>query len=82
MQLEARRHHDSFERLSRLTMPVLVAGGRHDGIAPPENQAALAERIPGAELRMYDGGHLFLLQDPAAWGEIVDWIGAPAPEPD
>jgi 3-oxoadipate enol-lactonase len=82
LQLEARRHHDTFERLPGLTMPVLVAGGRHDGLAPPENQAALAARIPGAELRMYDGGHLFLLQDPAAWEGIRDWIGLRAPEPD
>ncbi|MDZ7824838.1 MAG: hypothetical protein U5R48_00915 [Gammaproteobacteria bacterium] len=40
---------------------------------------ALAERIPGAELRLYEGGHLFLLQDPDAWREIIDWIH-PAPD--
>ena len=79
LQLEARRHHDSFERLPGLSMPVLVAGGRHDDLAPAENQMALAKRIPGAELRLYEGGHLFLLQDPQAWREIIDWIH-PAPD--
>ena len=78
MQLEARREHDTAERLGTLGVPVLIAAGRHDGIAPPANQHALAERIPGAELRFFDGGHLFLVQDRQAWPEIRDWVLARA----
>ncbi|HSG87834.1 MAG TPA: alpha/beta fold hydrolase [Pseudomonadales bacterium] len=74
LQLEARRHHDTYDRLPRLAIPVLIAGGRHDGLAPPENQRVLAERIPGARLRMYEGGHLFLVQDRTAWPELTDWL--------
>ncbi|MCK7496097.1 MAG: alpha/beta hydrolase [Comamonadaceae bacterium] len=38
-QLEARRGHDTWERLPRLQMPVAIFGGRYDGIAPPDRQA-------------------------------------------
>lgn len=73
-QLEARSHHDTFDRLDRVTAPTLVAAGRHDGIAPVANSEALAARIPDAELRVYEGGHLFLLQDRSAWPDIVGFL--------
>ena len=62
-QLQARAGHDTFDRLPALRMPVLLVGGRFDGIAPVANMEALAARIPSAKLRLFDGGHLFLLQD-------------------
>ena len=57
-----------------ITCPTLVAGGRYDGIAPPANSEAIASRIPGAELRLYEGGHLFFLQDRAAFPDIVGFL--------
>jgi pimeloyl-ACP methyl ester carboxylesterase len=76
LQLEARSHHDVWDRLANITCPTLVAGGRFDGIAPPDNSAAIASRIGGAELRMYDGGHLFMVQDPTAMPDIVEFLAA------
>lgn len=73
-QLDARRWHDTWDRLPNLDVPTLVCGGRRDGIAPPPNLEALASRIPGARLEFFDGGHLFLLQDPKAFGAIVDFL--------
>jgi 3-oxoadipate enol-lactonase len=73
-QLEARAAHDTWRRLPALKMPVLVAGGHFDGIAPPDNLAAMTSRIPQAELMMFDGGHLFLIQDKAAYPAIIDWV--------
>jgi 3-oxoadipate enol-lactonase len=73
-QLEARRHHDTWERLPALTMPTLVAAGRHDGIAPLANAEALASRIPGAELRVFEGGHVFFLDDRTAWPSMIEWL--------
>ena len=46
LQLQARAGHDVFDRLPRINSPTLVASGRYDGIAPPENGAAIAAQIP------------------------------------
>ncbi len=75
-QLAARAGHDVFDRLDRVTCPTLVASGRYDGIAPPANGEAVAARIPGGELRVYGGGHAFVAQDPDAFPEILDFLGA------
>lgn len=74
-QLEARRLHDAWDLLPTITATTLVMGGRYDGIAPPANSAALADRM-GAELRMYAGGHGFLWQDPAAWSDALEFLAA------
>jgi 3-oxoadipate enol-lactonase len=70
-QLEARRQHDTWERLPALRMPVCVCAGRHDTIATPEVQRRLASRIPDAVFQDFDGGHLFFVQDPGAAPVIV-----------
>jgi 3-oxoadipate enol-lactonase len=75
-QLDARSRHDASARLGELTMPCLVAGGRHDGIAPPERSVALADAIPSARLAIFDGGHGVLLQDPAAWPMIAAFLAS------
>jgi 3-oxoadipate enol-lactonase len=73
-QLEARKGHDTWDRLGTITAPTLVAAGRYDGIAPLANSEALASQIPNAELQVFEGGHLFLLQDRTAWPAIVDYL--------
>lgn len=75
-QLDARRHHDVWDRLDRIGCPTLVASGRYDGIAPPANGEAIAGRIPHAELRLYEGGHAFFAQDRTAFGEIIEFLAA------
>jgi pimeloyl-ACP methyl ester carboxylesterase len=76
-QLEARAGHDVWDRLAAITCPTLVGYGNYDGIAPAKNSTAIASRIGGAELRGYDGGHLFLFQDPAALPEFEAFLQAP-----
>jgi 3-oxoadipate enol-lactonase len=73
-QLEARALHDTWDRLPHIGCPVLIAGGRHDGIALPETQSRMAGRIPGAQLRMFEGGHMFLLQDRTANSAIIEFL--------
>ncbi len=77
-QLEARRDHDTWSRLPALTMPVLVCGGRFDGIAPPANQQALERQIPNATLEMFDGGHVFMMQDRSAFPRMIEFLEAEA----
>ena len=63
-QLEARRRHDTYNRLPGLSLPALVCAGRYDGVADPAAQKAMAQAIPGAEFMLFEGGHQFFLQDP------------------
>ncbi len=74
LQLQARAGHDTWDRLASLTMPVYICGGHRDGIAPPENQHAMARQIPNAKLELFDGGHLFLLQDRSAFPKITEFL--------
>jgi 3-oxoadipate enol-lactonase len=75
-QLEARRHHDVWDRLPAIACPTFVACGRYDGIAPVANSEAIKSRIPGAEMRIYEGGHAFFVQDPTALPGVVEFLGA------
>ena len=76
-QLLARRDHDVMDRLPHITCPTLVAAGRYDGIAPPANSEAIAGRIPNSELRVYQGGHVFFVQDHHAIPETLDFLDLP-----
>lgn len=74
LQFEARAGLDVYDRLASLTMPVLCCGGRYDGIAPPENMQAIRDRIPGARLELFEGGHLFMMQDREAYPKIIEFL--------
>jgi 3-oxoadipate enol-lactonase len=73
-QMEARSHHDVYDRLPRITCPTFVASGRFDGIAPLSNGEAIASQVPGAELHVYAGGHMFIAQDRAAFPQILGFL--------
>ncbi len=73
-QLAARARHDTADRLGQITCPTLVCAGRFDGIAPPANSEFLSRAIPGARLAMFDGGHIFFLQDGAAMPAIISFL--------
>lgn len=74
LQLEARAGHDTWDRLDQIACPVLIAGGRYDGVALPATQEKMAARIPGARLQMFEGGHLFMIQDRAANPAILAFL--------
>ena len=76
LQLEARSRHDVSDRLPRVACPTLVASGRFDAIAPPANGEAIAAGVPDAELHVYQGGHAFFAQDPAALPDVLAFLSA------
>ena len=50
--------HDAYDLLDRIACPTLVIGGAEDQIVTGNASAEIAERIPGAQLYMYEGlGH-------------------------
>ena len=75
LQLRARAGHDVWDRLPEIDAPTLICAGRYDDLAPPAAQEAMAGRIRGAELRWYEGGHMFLLEDRAAFADIIAFLG-------
>jgi len=73
-QLKARKDHDTFARLGELKSPVLLCAGKYDGIAPLSNMQAMQQIIPGARLEIFEGGHLFLIQDKRAYAQIAQFL--------
>jgi len=73
-QLIARKQHNCWERLHNITAPTMICGGKFDGNATPDNHTALASRIPGATLRFFEGGHLFIAQDRTAYAAIIEFL--------
>ncbi|MFC4122149.1 alpha/beta fold hydrolase [Nonomuraea zeae] len=53
--LAASAGHDSWDALPAITAPTLVVHGTDDVFNPAANAPVLAERIPGAELRLIEG---------------------------
>lgn len=77
LQLAARAEHDVLNQLGQIHQPTLICGGRYDGMASAENQRTMHDAMPNAELAWFEGGHLFMLQDKAAWPAIVDFLARP-----
>ncbi|HEX3916708.1 MAG TPA: alpha/beta hydrolase [Caulobacteraceae bacterium] len=73
-QLEARARHDTWDRLGDIRAPTMIAAGRYDGVALPATQERMASRIPGAELQFFEGGHLFMIQDRAAYPAMIAFL--------
>lgn len=74
LQLQARAGHDVWDRLPDIDVPTLICAGRYDDLAPPAAQEAMASRIRGAQLRWYEGGHMFLLEDRSAFADIIAFL--------
>ncbi len=77
-QLYAISGWTSLPWLHRLQQPPLVLAGDDDPIVPLVNGRILAGRIPRARLHVVTGGgHLFLLERPAAMAALVADFLAP-----
>jgi 3-oxoadipate enol-lactonase len=73
-QIAARKDHDRWDALAGVTAPTLVCAGLHDRMARPESSRAMAERIPGAQLRWYDGAHGFQLECPDFYDDVTRFL--------
>jgi pimeloyl-ACP methyl ester carboxylesterase len=54
--LRASARHDAWARLPEITAPTLVIHGTDDVMVPTANAAEIADRVPGAQLRLFPGG--------------------------
>jgi pimeloyl-ACP methyl ester carboxylesterase len=55
---------------------LFISGTGGDLRNKPSQFERMASRIPGAELAVFEGGHLFLWQDPTAFERVIDFLGA------
>jgi len=70
-QGEAVRAHDTLQRLGDIRCPTLVTVAEHDILVPPRFSHAIAQRVPGAELKtIADAGHAYMWEKPEAFNAI------------
>ena len=63
---------DWLDRLSAVRSPTLVVAGAHDAGATPAMAKDIADRIPGAELRVFaDASHLSVVETPDPFHDAV-----------
>ncbi len=59
------QRYDVTERLKNIFVPTLILGGKHDVHVSPEWSRLMAEKIPGAQLKMMEhSGHFPWLDEP------------------
>lgn len=73
-QIAARAGHDVEADLAAIGQETLVCAGRFDGIAPLSNSELIATTMPDARLVVFEGGHLFFLQDRSAYPAIIEFL--------
>ena len=71
-QLQAAMNFNTESRLSEINSPTLLLSGDADVIVPVQNSRNLAEKIPGASLRIVKGGsHTFFIEQADEFNRIV-----------
>jgi 3-oxoadipate enol-lactonase len=67
---------DTYDKLSEIKIPTLILHGTEDKILPVENAKILAERIPSAELFLFENtGHGMNIQENELWTQkIIDFL--------
>ena len=61
------------DQLGAIACPTLVIAGRRDAGATPEMAQAIAERIPGATLKVFDdASHLSVAEQPQQFAQAVE----------
>jgi len=70
--LEASVAQDRAAPIEQIRVPTLVVAGEEDTVYPPELAREMAQRIPGAELLMFERtGHLANLEQPERFNKAV-----------
>lgn len=76
-QCDAVATHDTLDRVAAIRSPTLVSVADQDILVPPRFSRALAERIPGAELRIIEGaGHGYFWERPDLFNAMcLEFLG-------
>jgi pimeloyl-ACP methyl ester carboxylesterase len=63
IEADAESNHDATEALKRIRVHVLIVGGKDDFAFPVSYMEEMAELIPDATLKIYEGGHMTAFTD-------------------
>ena len=61
LQTAALQGYDVRDQLKTLNIPTLVLSSPEDLLVPPHFQDEIAALIPGAQIKRYNGGHVFMM---------------------
>lgn len=71
--IKSYRDFDVSDACGDITVPSMVIGGTHDRLTVPEASGYLAERLPKAELELFEGcGHMSMLERHSEFNEVVE----------
>lgn len=82
-QRQATLTYDASDRVASLSAPTLILHGRRDRTVPVELACELANQIPGAQLTLFRGGHMFFLfsQQHEALRRVEEFLADPGSPP-
>ncbi|MBA4181358.1 MAG: alpha/beta hydrolase [Anaerolinea sp.] len=79
-QADAILAFDASDRLGNVKAPTLVVGAKDDVLVPVRNAEKLAKLIPGATLKVLDGGHAGALEYPNEYNAaFLEFLGVAVP---
>ena len=80
-QRDAIGTHDTLERVGAIRCPTLVTVAEDDILVPPRFSRELAERIPGADLKLVErAGHVYFWERPDAFNALcLDFLARARP---
>jgi hypothetical protein len=61
-------------RLSALVLFSDTPRRKRNDLSPPVNLEAIHRQIRGSRLEFFEGGHMFLRQDPMAFVKIIEFL--------
>ena len=73
IEARAEADHDSRDILERITSPTLVVGSTDDFAFPVSTVEEMAHRIPGAQLKLYPGGHTAAFLDKRFHPDVLEF---------
>jgi pimeloyl-ACP methyl ester carboxylesterase len=74
IEAEAEVSHDSTASLGAIAAPVLIVGGTDDIAFPRGVMEEMARLVPGAELKVYEGGHTAAFLDKRFAGDVHEFV--------
>jgi len=80
LQSNALIGYDVREALKNLNIPTLVLSSTEDLLVPPKYQDEIANLIPGAEIKRYLGGHVYMMLPPNVpqfFADVLGFWGSP-----